>query len=128
MAIRRAAAAQSFPAVIQRMRLRSSPTVAIRSLPSTDLDSLPTARDPWAILVSEDHAESRQTLAKVLRRMGYRVLEADNGRDALAMLQVERPLAVLMDVNMPLMDGVDATLAIRADARLADLPVFALHC
>ena len=79
-----------------------------------------------AILVAEDHPESRQTLAKVLRRMGYRVLEADNGREALAMLQVERPLAVLMDVNMPIMDGVDATLAIRADARLADLPVFAL--
>ena len=77
-----------------------------------------------AILVAEDHTESRQTLAKVLRRMGYRVLEAGNGRDALAILQQERPLAVLMDVNMPLMDGIDATLAIRADPRLADLPVF----
>jgi CheY-like chemotaxis protein len=79
-----------------------------------------------AILVAEDHPESRKTLAKVLRRMGYRVLEADNGRDALSLLQAERPLAVLMDVNMPVMDGVDATLAIRADPRLADLPVFAL--
>ncbi|MBX6314069.1 MAG: PAS domain S-box protein [Isosphaeraceae bacterium] len=79
-----------------------------------------------AILVAEDHLASRQTLGKVLRRMGYRVLEAGNGRDALALARQERPLAILMDVNMPVMDGIDATLALRADPRTRDVPVFAL--
>jgi CheY-like chemotaxis protein len=66
------------------------------------------------------------TLSKVLRRMGYRVLEASNGRDALDLIRSERPLAVLMDVNMPVMNGVEATLALRADPRYCDLPIFAL--
>jgi two-component system CheB/CheR fusion protein len=79
-----------------------------------------------AIVVAEDHDESRQTLSKVLRRMGYRVLEASNGRDALNLIEEERPLAVLMDVNMPVMNGVDATLALRADPRFHNLPIFAL--
>jgi PAS domain S-box-containing protein len=79
-----------------------------------------------AILIAEDHADSRQTLARVLRRMGYRVLEASNGRDALAMAASEHLFAVLMDVNMPLMDGIEATLSLRADARTRDLPIFAL--
>jgi CheY-like chemotaxis protein/anti-sigma regulatory factor (Ser/Thr protein kinase) len=78
------------------------------------------------ILVAEDHLTSRQTLAKVLRRMGYRVLEACNGRDVLALVREERPRAVLMDVNMPVMDGIDATLALRADPQFQDLPIFAL--
>jgi PAS domain S-box-containing protein len=82
--------------------------------------------DRGAILVAEDHPDSRQTLARVLRRMGYRVLEASNGRDALAMAASERLLAVLMDVNMPLMDGIEATQTLRADARTRDLPIFAL--
>ncbi len=82
--------------------------------------------DKGAILVAEDHVDSRQTLARVLRRMGYRVFEAGNGRDALAIINQERLLAVLMDVNMPIMDGVEATLALRADARHRDLPIFAL--
>ena len=90
---------------------------------------VPSAAHPTeagAIVVAEDHDESRQTLSKVLRRMGYRVLEASNGRDALNLIEAERPLAVLMDVNMPIMNGVDATLALRADARFHDLPIFAL--
>lgn len=79
-----------------------------------------------AILIVEDHVTSRQTLAKVLRRRGYRILEAGNGHDALALMRVERPSAVLMDVNMPVMDGIEATRLLRADPELKDLPVFAL--
>ncbi|MBV8077175.1 MAG: response regulator, partial [Planctomycetaceae bacterium] len=82
--------------------------------------------DQGAVLVAEDHPESRQTLAKVLRRMGYRVLEADNGRDALTLAERERLHAVLMDVNMPVMNGIEATLALRAQPRFRDLPIFAL--
>jgi CheY-like chemotaxis protein len=81
-----------------------------------------------AILVAEDHNASRQTLARVLRRIGYRVLEASNGREALDLIEAEagRLFAVLMDVNMPIMDGVAATLALRADPRFRDIPIFAL--
>jgi len=80
-----------------------------------------------AVLIAEDHADSRQTLARVLRRMGLRVLEADNGRDAVELALAEPDLkAVLMDVNMPGMNGVDATIALRADGRLKDVPIFAL--
>ena len=78
------------------------------------------------ILVAEDHEDSRKTLAKVLRRMGYHVLEADNGRDVLDLVRQERPFAILMDINMPGMDGIEATLLLRADPRYKDLPIFAL--
>ncbi len=79
-----------------------------------------------AILIAEDHADSRKTLAKVLRRMGYRVLEAEDGREVIELVRGERPMVVLMDVNMPGMDGVEATLALRADPATRDLPIFAL--
>ncbi len=85
--------------------------------PSTELGT---------ILVAEDHLDSRQTLSRVLRRMGYRVLEASNGRDALVLAAQERVMAVLMDVNMPVMDGIEATLEFRADTRFQKLPIFAL--
>ena len=80
-----------------------------------------------AVLIAEDHPDSRSTLARFLRRMGFRVLEAGNGRDALAAASQEPDLRViLMDVNMPEMDGVEATLALRADPRLNQVPIFAL--
>jgi PAS domain S-box-containing protein len=83
-------------------------------------------RSGGPIIVAEDHPDSRRALARVLRRMGYRVLEAADGREALEMAREERPLAILMDINMPDMNGIDATLAIRADRDLRDLAVFAL--
>lgn len=81
-----------------------------------------------SILVAEDHADSRQTLGRVLRRMGFRVLEAADGRAAVEIARHEAAelRAVLMDVNMPGMDGVDATLAIRADPMLKHVLIFAL--
>jgi two-component system CheB/CheR fusion protein len=79
-----------------------------------------------AILIAEDHEDSRRTMAKVLRRMGYRVLEAGDGREVLQLVRQERPMVVLMDVNMPGLDGVEATLALRNDPDFRDLPILAL--
>lgn len=94
---------------------------------SGDRDSVESpAMDQGAIVVAEDHLESRQTLARFLRRMGFRVLEASNGHDVLAQVRCESVMAVLMDVNMPLMDGIEATQTLRADPRFHELPIFAL--
>ncbi|WP_435006387.1 PAS domain S-box protein [Tundrisphaera lichenicola] len=79
-----------------------------------------------AILIAEDHVDSRRTLAKVLRRMGYRVLEAGDGREVLELVRQERPMVVLMDVNMPGLDGVETTLALRNDPEFQSLPILAL--
>ncbi len=91
---------------------------------------IPEATSPrdfaGAILIAEDHFDSRRTLAKVLRRMGYRVLEAGDGREVLELVRQERPMVVLMDVNMPEMDGVETTLALRRDDAFRHLPIFAL--
>ena len=85
-----------------------------------------TSEPSGSILIAEDHAGSRTALAKVLRRMGYRVFEAGDGHDVLRLVEEERPSVILMDVNMPGMDGIETTLALRADHRFADLPIFAL--
>ena len=85
-----------------------------------------TVRRSGTILIAEDHEASRRTLSRVIGKLGYRTLEAGTGLEVLELLEKERPMVVLMDVNMPEMDGIDATRAIRADARFRDLPIFAL--
>ncbi len=79
-----------------------------------------------SILIAEDHADSRKTLAKVLRRIGYRVQEAGDGHEVIDLVRQERPMLILMDVNMPGLDGVETTLALRKDPRFRDLTIFAL--
>ncbi|WP_435022064.1 ATP-binding protein [Tundrisphaera sp. TA3] len=85
-----------------------------------------SAAPSGSILIAEDHAGSRTALAKVLRRMGYRVLEAGDGHDVLRLVEEEVPSVVLMDVNMPGLDGIETTLALRKDPRFRTLPIFAL--
>jgi len=100
----------------------------------TTLDSIPEVPSPASrdvagqgtIVVAEDHDASRRVLSRLLRHLGYRVVEAENGRDAIDRTLSERPLAVLMDVNMPEIDGIEATTALRARAELHALPIIAL--
>jgi len=84
---------------------------------------------PLDILVAEDNTAIQRYLAHVLGRAGHRVRVAGNGAEALALL-AERPCGcVLMDVNMPGMDGVEAVRRIRAGAcgpEAAGVPVIAL--
>ena len=80
------------------------------------------------LLVAEDHAINRQYLAAVLGGMGHIATFAANGQEAVLALQRESFDAVLMDLHMPVMDGVAATVAIRAlhDAAKAAVPIVAL--
>jgi len=78
------------------------------------------------VLLTDDDAISRALAREVLASEGYEVLEATNGLEALERLAVERVDAVLLDVEMPQLGGLETVRRIRADARLRGLPVLAL--
>ena len=75
------------------------------------------------VLVVDDSITVRRVTQRLLQREGYRVALAADGLQALERLQAERPTVVLSDIEMPRMDGFDLVRNIRADARMADLPV-----
>jgi polar amino acid transport system substrate-binding protein len=78
------------------------------------------------ILLVEDNEINRQVAGEILRGAGLEVSTANNGREAIEALQESPCDAVLMDVQMPVMDGYEATRALRKDARFKDLPVIAM--
>lgn len=75
------------------------------------------------ILVVEDSQVDRSRLEKLLAGAGYQVATAENGEQAIAAVKRAKPDAILMDVNMPGMDGFAATRALRNDAGTKDIPV-----
>ena len=81
---------------------------------------------PQVILIIEDNARNLKLARDILNYVGYRTLEAENGEDGLALARAELPHLVLMDVQLPGMDGVEALGRLRADPLTADIPVVAL--
>ena len=79
-----------------------------------------------AVLIAEDHEDSRDALRTLLDAFGYRVVAAENGRQAVEMALAERPDLILMDMMMPQVDGFQATREIRAAEGLRGVPIVAL--
>lgn len=77
------------------------------------------------IAVVEDNPDNRLLVRAILEE-AYEVEEYENGPDALAGLAAGRPDLLLLDISLPGMDGVEVLRRVRADARLAGLPVVAL--
>jgi PAS domain S-box-containing protein len=75
------------------------------------------------VLVVDDVADSRRFLVDLLHTLGFEPMEACDGPQALAMAGARRPDLILMDNGMPGMTGLEVTQRLRADTRLADVPV-----
>ena len=78
------------------------------------------------MLVVEDNARNMKLFRDVLLAAGFRTLEASTGGEALELAAEHEPDLVLMDVQLPDFDGVEALSRLRADARTASIPVLAL--
>ena len=78
------------------------------------------------ILLADDNAPSRELMREILEACGYDVAEAANGREALDLIRRSPPDIVLLDLQMPVMDGFAVIHAVRSDERLRLLTVIAL--
>ena len=78
------------------------------------------------ILIVEDNEMNRDMLSRRLERRGYTVVMAVDGAEGVAMSKVELPDIVLMDMSLPILNGWEATRAIKADAFTVHIPVIAL--
>ena len=78
------------------------------------------------VLVVEDNEKNMKLFRDVLEASGYRLLEATTGEQAMELAVEQQPNLVLMDIQLPDIDGVDALGRLRADARTASIPVVAL--
>ena len=78
------------------------------------------------ILIVEDNERNLKLLRDVLRAHGYRILEACSAEDALVLARAERPQLVLMDIQLPGMDGLAALRELRATPETTGTPVIAV--
>lgn len=85
-----------------------------------------TSPEKPLILIADDRPSSRELLRLVLERAGYAVIEAEDGKEALDRARAGNPDLILLDLQMPGLDGYGVLAALRGDERFRSLPVLAL--
>ena len=78
------------------------------------------------ILVVEDQEDNRRIVRDLLTRAGYEMIEAVNGEEGVAMAQTHHPDLILMDIQLPGLDGYEATRRIKANPALRQIPIIAV--
>jgi two-component system cell cycle response regulator DivK len=78
------------------------------------------------ILVVEDQADNRRILRDMLSNAGYELIEAESGEEALMAVEAQRPDLILMDIQLPVMDGYEATRRIKSNPTLKGVPIIAV--
>ena len=81
---------------------------------------------PLKVLVVEDFEDTRSLMRLELETRGFRVIEATNGEEGVELATRERPDIIIMDIGLPLMDGIEATRRIRGDNSMRDVLIVAL--
>jgi CheY-like chemotaxis protein len=92
----------------------------------TALARFRTPHESCSVLLVEDDPATREVTARTLEKAGWAVTEAGNGREALDQLAQQKPRLILLDLMMPVMDGFDFLLEMRANAEWQDIPVIVL--
>lgn len=82
--------------------------------------------DKQKVLVVEDFEDNRFMMRRLLEMSGYSVVEAENGEEAVRRAAEERPDLILMDLSLPLLDGLSATRSIRQNTNSRDVPIIAV--
>ena len=77
------------------------------------------------VLVAEDYDDARDVMSLVLKSAGFEVFEARDGLEALSAARANKPAVIVMDMFMPVMDGLTATRALRDEPDLRRIPVIA---
>ncbi len=75
------------------------------------------------ILIVDDSTMIRRIVSQLVQRLGHQPLTAENGLQGYEMATEVRPDMIIMDIEMPIMDGFEATIRIKADQRIAHIPV-----
>ena len=78
------------------------------------------------ILIIEDTEDNRTILRDLFESVGYTVLEATNGEEGIASAEREHPDIILMDIQLPVLDGYEATRRIKASPALSEIPIIAV--
>ena len=105
---------------------RTAPVEAAASPSDVIPEGAPSSAFGGTVLVVEDNPVNRKLARNVLRSRGYRVLEADTGEEGIEIARRERPQLILMDLQLPGLDGMEATRRLKADPRTSAIPVVAL--
>lgn len=78
------------------------------------------------VLIIEDNENNMYMMRFILTKLGHEVLEARDGASGVALAAAERPDLILMDIQLPVLDGYSATRRIRADETLKETPIIAV--
>src|SRR6185295_3118706 len=97
--------------------MSSAKATAIATAPISPEATTPT------ILVIEDYLDTRELLTTLLKKKGYRVVEAEDGVEGLLKAGWMYPDLIIMDLSLPEMDGVEAARRIHAQAKLSQIPI-----
>ena len=89
-------------------------------------EKLKEAGAPLKVLVVEDFEDTRFLVRLELEKRGFRVVEATDGAQGVECAFRERPDIIIMDIGLPLIDGIEATRRIRHDASMRDVLILAL--
>lgn len=78
------------------------------------------------VLVIEDNPDNLRLISYALKRYGYDIIHAESGEEGIEMAKKEKPFFIIMDINLPRIDGLEATKRIREIEELKDIPIIAI--